>query len=331
MVRNDRSSHIDSLRGLAIVTVIFGHINYEPVGTQIIQIFYFFNIPIFFLISGYLWNDKPLRHIRSFLFSKFRSIYLPYMFFFLLSLLCGHLVVRFVFKEYVIPFDLSDSVTSLLLSSQWLNHVPSFNFALWFLPIFFITNVVFFFLQVFSTKKSLVILALVLALVTLPVQFFFPGRPILSVNAIPVALFFMVLGRLIKKSQIKDFNYQYFFIPIVAILIIGGLYWPGNIQKVGSLMYFPFAVAGILLLQILAKEFSSSSTLRYIGANSLYIFGLHSLVANTYTYTFVYQYMTTNYSGILIWIINALFVVTLTSWLVMSFNFVKSKTMKGGA
>jgi fucose 4-O-acetylase-like acetyltransferase len=327
MVSLDRDTRIDTLRGLGIIVIIFGHINFEPIGSQIISIFYLFNVPLFFFISGYLWKEKPIRTFRSFIFSRFQSLYLPYIFLFLISILYGHLVVRYLFKEYVIPFDLSDSITSLLLSSEWLNRVPTFNFALWFLPIFFITNVIFFFLQIFTTKKSLIFLAMLLVVTTLPVQEFFPGRPILSLNAIPSALFFMVIGRLVKKTNIKDFNYQYLFVPTMTILVIGSLSFPGNIQRVGSLMYFPLALVGILFLQILAKELSGGRTLCSLGRNSLYIFGLHGLVSNVYSHTFIHRFMIDNFSGVLIWIVNATFVVAFTLWLVLLFNFMRIKAL----
>ena len=63
MVSLDRDTRIDTLRGLGIIVIIFGHINFEPIGSQIISIFYLFNVPFFSLSLDIFGKRNLFEHL----------------------------------------------------------------------------------------------------------------------------------------------------------------------------------------------------------------------------------------------------------------------------
>lgn len=70
-----RVSWIDNLRGFGIVMVILGH-STSPFHTFI----YAFHMPLFFIISGFLWSDTTLENNSFGQYSKkkLKSLIVPY-------------------------------------------------------------------------------------------------------------------------------------------------------------------------------------------------------------------------------------------------------------
>ena len=314
----ERDNTIDVLKGIGILLIIAGHINFEPVGGSIISYLYTFNVAIFFFVAGLLWKKKKVDDFGIFIFSKFKSILIPYIVFVLISLAYGHIVVRLM-GEYVVPFDLSDTLKALIFSSEWLNSVPTFNFALWFLPIFFIANICFYFLQLVEIKTIYLSIIATLFLVSLPFQELVPGRPILSINVLPVALVLMGLGY-IWANWFKSPNISYIFIFIfVCFSIWLTIEQPGNIANIDSYWFYLSALLSILIYQKLAIDLKESRILLFLGANSLIVYGLHGIVSNIYRFTGIPQYLEQNWSGLALWMVNLVFVVVVTSAITVTY------------
>ena len=124
-----RDHSVDVLKGIGIVVVAMGHIDYTGIGGSFIVYLYTFNVALFFVIAGYTWRAKPGVPMWAIIAQKFRQIYVPIVVLFAISLFYGHVIVRYVFGQYVIPFEWRPTLKALLFSSEWLNTVPTFNFA----------------------------------------------------------------------------------------------------------------------------------------------------------------------------------------------------------
>jgi fucose 4-O-acetylase-like acetyltransferase len=232
-------------------------------------------------------------------------------------------LLRYVFGEYVIPFDLTDTLTPLILSSDWLNSVPTFNFALWFLPIYFITVTLFWVLMRIKSIWLFLTFVTLIAVVSIPIQELIPGRPPLSINVLPVALVMMSLGW-IWRNKLKNVRLH----PLAAALLLPSslctffLMGSGNIAGAGSYWFYPTSLLAILLVNQISHDFSNSNLLQYLGTNSLPIFGIHSLVANAYRFTIFPDFVTANWPGLLAWLINLLFVLTITCLIISVSKFI---------
>lgn len=89
---------IEYLRGTAIILVIFGHaISYyyahfseiTTVANVVIILVYSINVPLFFVIAGYLFHKQP---IEKYYLKKARRILIPFVFFSLLKI-CYNLII----------------------------------------------------------------------------------------------------------------------------------------------------------------------------------------------------------------------------------------------
>jgi fucose 4-O-acetylase-like acetyltransferase len=322
----ERDVSIDVLKGIGIVVIVMGHLDASGIGGAFVTYLYSFNVALFFIVAGYMWRPKPGIGFWQIAVQKFRQIYVPYTVLFVISLLYGHLIVRFVFGEYVIPFELWPTVKSFILASDWLNHVPTFNFALWFLPIFFLASIVF---QLFQMIRPLGIYLPVLALLlfaSIPLQEAIPGRPILAINVLPVAVGFMGCGYLLKRWVNVE------RVPLVGLIVMFAFtltitYWfPGNVAAIGTLWYFPSALVSFLLYLRLARDLRSSRFLAYVGENSLIIFGIHGLVANTYTHTRIPELLAP-WTGLLPYLINVAYVLLASVITVRLYRFSKTSVV----
>ncbi|MET0734038.1 MAG: acyltransferase family protein [Microbacterium sp.] len=307
-VTRDRS--VDVLKGIGIVIVAMGHIDYTAMGGAFVTYLYTFNVALFFIVAGYMWKPRPGVSVWRITARRFQQIYVPYVVLFTVSLLWGHIVVRRVFDQYVIPFELVPTLKALVFSSEWLNTVPTFNFALWFLPIFFLTSVAFEFFQFLRGRAILYIAAVVVVLaLSLPFQWLVPGRPILNINVLPVGLVLMAAGYLIRKHlRIPPSP-----IPLVIVLWIVSLgvaiFIPGNISDIRSYLYYPSAIASFLLYLGLARRIEGSAFLGYVGRNSLLLFGLQGLVASTWPFTGIPALLEPYWDGLMLYAANLVYVL----------------------
>lgn len=220
----------------------------------------------------------------------------------------GHIVVRFILGDPVIPFDATDSLKALVLSSEWLNSVPTFNFALWYLPLFAISSAVFILLQFVRWVPAQVALAVLLAVSAIPLQHWLPGRPPLSINVLPVALAFMICGRLLAERLEARPLTALWAVPLAAVSVFGSAAFPGNVANIGTIAYYPVAIAGILVVHTASRVLAGSQLITTIGRHSLLVYGLHGLIAYTYPRVSARLPGSTLTEGLLGYLVNAAYV-----------------------
>lgn len=77
-----RIEAIDIAKGIGILLVIFGHICTGTDETYSVKIMiYSFHMPLFFLISGYCFNNAKYDSFKKFLVSRLKTIICPYLLF----------------------------------------------------------------------------------------------------------------------------------------------------------------------------------------------------------------------------------------------------------
>lgn len=81
----NRIHWIDVARALAILLIVFGHIigHCDKLGLVLYYI-QAFHVPIFFVISGFLFKTKEKQKYKGFVWQKFKRIMVPYFVFGLL-------------------------------------------------------------------------------------------------------------------------------------------------------------------------------------------------------------------------------------------------------
>ena len=103
-----RLNWVDSLKGLGIFLVIMGHL--KP--PQIVWLWIFsFHIPLFFFISGYVFNSKKyLDNPKIFITSRFKQLIIPYFYYSILTLSIVIISNYFYYNKIKIPlnYDISE-------------------------------------------------------------------------------------------------------------------------------------------------------------------------------------------------------------------------------
>ena len=67
-----RVGWIDIARGICMLAIIAGHFGVNWIG----NIVFLFHLPVFFILSGYLFKDVPLT--AGYIAKKFKTFMLPY-------------------------------------------------------------------------------------------------------------------------------------------------------------------------------------------------------------------------------------------------------------
>ena len=73
---------VDIFKGFLIIFVVVGHGHYQKMN----DIIFWFHMPLFFLISGYLFKTPERKSIKSWCFKQMKSLLIPCAFFYVLNM-----------------------------------------------------------------------------------------------------------------------------------------------------------------------------------------------------------------------------------------------------
>jgi len=274
-----RNHQVDLLRGIGIVLVVLGH-SYWVLPEDIWRWVYGFHMPLFFFLSGYMQSDPPKKGFGVFAWRRVRSVLLPYLGFYLVSFL---LTVLFAHQTMDGVFLLA-SVKGLLLGNRY---ILIANFALWFLPLFFLANLAFYGVR----KLPRWLMAAVILCVGLlsPIYAWLESLG-METKLIPwnlyvifPALFFMGLGLYARRGNYFALLEKKKLLQAPLHLLLGllGLWLhfrhPQEIILISGYDYLLTAVCLLDCLFFLAAG-GRSAALEFLGRSSLWILGLHRIL-----------------------------------------------------
>lgn len=279
----ERIKWIDVARGYGIILVIIGHLELPGIRNYI----YTFHLPLFFFISGYLFERKI--SFRNFLKSKIKNILIPYF------ALSGMIVLfNAVYRRYFWNIsNIWEGVRKDVIDYLWQNRAST----LWFLTCLFLVNLIFWLLLKFTNSIQWTGLAVLILLVAGIDYYKYIGQTLpWNIDVSFMALPFFYAGFLFKNSYeyhrifFKD-SRRWLLLILFAIVNILCSYvsrmltgWHvdmyGNSYGIISLTYIA-AFAGIFFV-IIISGMGSLSFIQYIGRYSLTYFALHQSVMLTY-------------------------------------------------
>lgn len=119
-MNNIRIDWIDLTKGIAIFLMVCGH---TSIPLSISNWIWSFHMPLFFIISGILFNATKYPNFNLFIKKRGKTLIIPYIIFSLITLLTIH-----------------DQTLKEWLYKGWIN-----GCALWFIPVLFFAEIFFLF------------------------------------------------------------------------------------------------------------------------------------------------------------------------------------------
>ena len=282
---NNRVTWIDFFKGLGILLVVIGHSNIPEILSWWI---WSFHMPMFFFISGFLFIPKRNPSFKLFLSKRLKMLMIPYFIYSIFLMLCFS--SQFFKSDFKIEANsFMDFVNVLLYGWHGL--------ALWFIPVLFFTEIIFFSAQKRIDNNYL----LVVILLVFSVVGFYLGeydlRLAYKFEVLPMAFVFYGFGY-VSQSCISNFIQNKknglllilaatLFTMNVAFCFINNERLDMCYNKMGNYIYtYISAIAGYLFMLLLSVFLSQQLSnrnpivigLNFLGRNTLLILLLHQLI-----------------------------------------------------
>ncbi len=289
-----RHDWIDSLKGMAIILVVVGHLNtIFTISSGLNQYIYSFHMPIFFFISGYLFNFKKYINLEKVYFIKrSSSLIIPYFFFSIVAYLF-YIAMDCLYQPQIqnvevfgkgLLFNLYAVICS---ASGYLIDTP-----LWFLPCLLITEILFFISRkYFKQDYKLFALVIIFSLIGFLYNIYIPLRMPWGIDIALTGIVFYSAGYFFRrKCENVFFGKSYIFIFFLFLIHIISSFTNPRVDMYKLIynsysLFYLSAFSGILVYVYIFKMVRPSKTLQFYGKNSLIILGLHYLVISTLKYT----------------------------------------------
>lgn len=269
-----RDSAIDLVKGLAILFVTLGHsIIYHPIHLAALsqwcnhlgKVIESFNMPLFFIISGFLFSKSNKSSVRI-LKDKVLRLFVPY---------CFTMGLLFFIKQ-ITPNSMSYNKLSAGGGVEAIVNIFLFGGDRWFVYLLFLVFVVILCIRSFLRTKWLIYsLLLILPIISINVNL----PEILLIDRLVYYIFFFLLGFLLCDyySIFKLIVLKYWHLVYIVFITLN-IVFVSYLDKVFFLRDFLLPVTGsiacfLAALQInLCKETVITQYIRWCGRYSLQIY-----------------------------------------------------------
>jgi acyltransferase len=321
-----RQDWIDSLKGMAIILVIVGHLN--TLSSELNQYIYSFHMPLFFFISGYLINfEKYVNLEKAYLIKRSSSLFTAYLFFSIISYIF-YVIMDFLYQPQVQNVEifgkgLSFNIYVVICSiSGYLINTP-----LWFLPCLLITELSFFiFRKHFKQTYKFLSLIIISSLIGFLYSIYIPLRTPWGIDIAFTGIVFYSAGYFFRRKYDDAFfrTSHILIFCLFLIHIVSSFTNPRvDMYKLtynNYLLFYVSAFSGILAYIYIFKHTYSSKILQFYGKNSLIILGLHYLIISALRYMLpvLFNLLNLQINGNVLFLLN----IFLTLILVIPFIFI---------
>lgn len=285
----NRLEWLDIAKGIGILLVVLSHC--LNIGEEAFQLIFTFHMPMFFALSGYVFNEnEPFNILVK---KKAKTLLLPFALFFLLGL-----IVTLVIPEWKVGFTLSGLKQDLWLANPNSVH----NSSIWYLVCLFFVVLLFHVISKLPAWLQFLCLLICYAVgiqySKAPFAFMGYGRLPLNLDVLPVAVVFFALGYYAKVCNTIQILTASIWREIIAGVASGiGVYyiWKQNgyvnlhgLSFGSAELYLlggclgTLAIVGISSLISRVRGSVVKHVLIWYGRHSLTILGLQSLLIRLY-------------------------------------------------
>ena len=291
---NKRIDWIDTLRGIAMFFVVWGH-SFPSNNWRIRKYIYSFHMPLFFLISGFTASKDLSLNFNSFIKKKVKSLLIPYLFINFFGLLLKYIIAYFSIVESP---SFIDNFLGLFYSNAEFLPMPVSH--TWFLTSLFLVEVIFYLINKISKNdKELFIFSTICAIISYinslsKSQIFGPWH----IEAVFMGVSFYFLGYMFIKN-IKIFNnllknnrkilftgFTLGFLGLLVSLLNSRVSMSSNGYGSFILFYLSAILTNFALILFVKLILRKSFLFKRIGIYSLFYLGYHGILISTLEYYF---------------------------------------------
>lgn len=293
-----RNPVFDVVRGIAMLCVILIHTGPESYLGYGLTMLLYFAVPLYFLVSGYLlFISASHSRFWPYMIKRIKGLLLPYLIFFIVSFIWTQTVyaASLNLPMFGFPIDWGAMLRAFLFAGQDLFGLAVVPPPLWFLHALFLSSIVFYFLAKIKKTWFTAVIAFVLLAISLPIQSLQIASDYWIIGLLPVALFFMVCGKLLCqlnhvfirfKAKVKQYtnikeNVTTFssFLGLLFLFVSLRLMQNGrgDMWRISSEWYFLAALFFCGACYLFSHE-TKNAVFLFTGKHSLLYLGLHSLV-----------------------------------------------------
>jgi len=299
MTSDKRIPMLDVARFLGMLLVYYGHIIERimylknPVATAHYKFIYSFHMPFFFLLAGFtIAPEKTLLPLGKYLKRVAASRLVPY---FVFTVLLA--VLSLFFAGHFVVVDLSNAAGYLKGTIATLMGFPVFNIPMWFMACLVSVEILHYAVGRFLDSTVKLVAAAFLFYVggyylTATIQFI-PGPNFWLIHEALVVYAFYLVGVIMRRNSIllgAQPRWRLLVASAVCLLIVV-FTWDMNsgpfrlfdaviivLSGHGNVFLFPLtALAGSLLLLLLAKSVGANRFFMFMGENVLILFCLNGI------------------------------------------------------
>ena len=201
-----RDQSLDVLRGIGILLMVFDHVGWGGTVHTYIQSFH---MPLFFIVSGYLWKKEDVFYLIK---KRFMSLMVPYIVFAWLFLILQMIPMLTNSNGFL------SSLRAVLIYPTDIDNMPIAP-ALWFLPCMFLADIVYSLLSQMRWELKIVAIVSIAAIGMLYSSLSDTMLPF-TLEPVGTALLFLLIGEIIKKHEQAILKRIDKFWVIAALLIV---------------------------------------------------------------------------------------------------------------
>ena len=250
---------INIVKGIAIFLMVCGH---TSIPIYISNWIWSFHMPLFFIISGYLYNPNKYPSFKNFAKRKIQTLAIPYILFTIIVL------IAFYNHEY---FEIE------AIYKGW------GGYALWFIPVLLFTEFLFYIVQKYKFLSFIILYLYLLGFILYKLDFHLPFK----IEIVCQAIFYYYVGH--KSTKVISHLPSNLFcaISLIGITFLLSQYFP-RLDMCENIYGSPFnaflAIIGTLSIISIAKYIYNRHVLFaydffiWAGKNTLIILGLSQVI-----------------------------------------------------
>jgi len=279
-----RIEWIDSLKGFLLLCICLSHFGFlPPLVRSLIYPTGSVWVPAFFFLSGLLYSSKKHPSFNEFVFSKTKTLLIPYLFFFLVFTLCDWNIVLKTSEM------LKNNFQALINGGG-----PEKATPIWFVIRLFCANVLYFLLER-NVRSSILRIVILIVLFVIGYYLHLNGVNFpLSLDIVFSAMLFLGIAHIFKSELMKEISFlrKYHLYAVLVVSALGIIAWytlvrnPDAVMaqnKVHNLFFFFLTslggtIAVVFLFSTLLEKLSSRKAfliLQYISKNGIVILATH--------------------------------------------------------